>query len=249
MLSTIAIIQIGPGPRRLKDKAARKLGSRSLLELVVRRVTDCQQLDQVVVVAGDGPDEERVTELVPPDVPVFVATQRDMLGRFVAAANQWNADAVVRVSAANPFVEPAFIDRLVTTAHAHPECDYISFCSRDGRPAIVSSLGVFAEWCAADALRQADREAVSPADREQVTSYLYSHPEKFHLRFIPVPPELDRDDFRLTVADEEDWEHAQTIYDALGPEGLDWRRIAGLLGRQPALRARMAVLNRGDAKA
>ncbi len=49
---------------------------------------------------------------------------------------------------------------------------------------------------------------------------------------------------RLAVDTEEDWEHAQTIYEALGPEALDWQRIAGLLEQQPALRTRMAALNR-----
>ncbi|MEX2121670.1 MAG: NTP transferase domain-containing protein [Pirellulales bacterium] len=248
MALTLGIVQVCSGPRA-KGAAARKLGSHSLVELVVRRVTDCQRLDQVLVVADEGLDHSRLAELVPPDVPIHSSSRPDMLGRFASAVAITHASAVVRVCADNPFVEPMFIDRLVSTADAHPECDYISYCSADGRPTILSALGVFAEWCRAGALLQADREASAPADREQVTRYLYSHPEKFQLRFIPVPPELDRDDMRLTVDSEEDWEHAQTIYDALGFEGLDWQRIAGLLRRQPALRQRMAVLNRKHAQA
>jgi spore coat polysaccharide biosynthesis protein SpsF (cytidylyltransferase family) len=49
---------------------------------------------------------------------------------------------------------------------------------------------------------------------------------------------------RLTIGGEEDWEHAQAIYDALGPDEMSWQRIAGLLDQQPELRQRMAVLNR-----
>jgi spore coat polysaccharide biosynthesis protein SpsF (cytidylyltransferase family) len=63
------------------------------------------------------------------------------------------------------------------------------------------------------------------------------------LRFIPVPARLDRSDVRLTVDLEEDWELAQIILEALGPEGLDWHRIASLLDQQPGLRERMAGLN------
>ncbi len=114
---------------------------------------------------------------------------------------------------------------------------------RDGQPTILSPLGVFAEWCRA-ALVQADGEATAPADREEVTRYLYSHPETFRLRLIPVPSELDRDDLRLTVEHEEDWEHLHTIYDALGPEGFEWRQIADLLHRNPDVLAYMAHLNR-----
>ena len=86
--------------------------------------------------------------------------------------------------------------------------------------------------------------ARSQFDREHVTRYLYSHPEKFNLRLIPAPTEIDREDVRLTVDLDEDWDHALAIYEALGPERLDWQRIARLLDHQPALRSRMAALNR-----
>ena len=55
---------------------------------------------------------------------------------------------------------------------------------------------------------------------------------------------MDRDDVRLTIDSHEDWEHAQEILEALGPERLDWQGIAGLLHHQPGMRQRMAVLNR-----
>jgi spore coat polysaccharide biosynthesis protein SpsF len=248
MLNTLGIVHARAGAPGAKDRVSRKLGGRSLLERVVRRVTDCQRLDGVAVVVGDSPEDEVIARLVPHDVPVFVAAARDELARFVAAIDHFQAQAVVRVYADNPFIDPVFVDRLVATALEHPECDYISYCSGDGRPIVLSSLGVFAEWCRADALRRAHREATAPADRDLVTRYLYCHPEIFRLRLIPVPTELDRDDLRLTVDQEEDWEHVHTLYDALGPEGLDWRRIADLLTSHPAVRERMAILNRQRAE-
>ena len=45
----------------------------------------------------------------------------------------------------------------------------------------------------------------------------------------------------------EDWDHALAIYDALGPEAFEWQRIAGFLNHQPAMRKRMAALNRACA--
>ncbi len=248
MLNTLAIVHARVGVRGARDHISRKLGGHSLLERVVRRVTDCQRLDGVAVVVGDTPEDEAIARLVPHDVPVFVARPRDELARFVAAMEHFRARSVVRVCADNPFIDPVFIDRLVATALEHPKCDYISYCSGDGRPVVLSSLGIFAEWCRSEALRRANREATAPLDRDQVTRYLYCHPETFRLRLIPVPSELDRDDLRLTVDHEEDWEHVHTLYDALGPDGLDWRRITDLLTRHPAVRERMAVLNRQRAR-
>jgi spore coat polysaccharide biosynthesis protein SpsF (cytidylyltransferase family) len=240
MLNTIGIVEVrGEGAR--SPGIGRKLGGLSILEWVVRRATDCQRLDAVVVLADV--DEDAVRPLVPPDVEVVSRAGLDPLAGTLAVCRRFSARAIVHIGADTPFVDPVLVDRLVSTADAHPDCDYIGYCCRDGRPAIRSKLGVFAEWCSAQALRRAASAASTVADRRQVTSYLYSHPERFHVRLIPLPAELDRDDLRLAIAGEEDWEHAQVIYEALGHDALDWRRIADLLDHQPALRERMALLN------
>jgi len=226
----------------------RRLGGRSLLEWVIRRVTDCTRLDGVIVVACDAAEHSFVADLAPMDVPVFFGSPSDPLDRFVRALERYPARAIVRVQGDNPFVDPTLIDRVVRTAEEHPECDYVTYHSADGRPAILSPVGVYAEWLRSSALRKAARSAKDPADRRHVTRYVYSHPEKFQIRLIPAPQEIDRNDVRLTLDGEEDWEHALAIYDALGPEGLDWQRIATLLDHQPVLRKRMAALNRVSAE-
>lgn len=248
MLETLGIVQACFGTRHSRARAARKLGGKSVLEWVVRRATDCQQLDGVIVITSDDPDNEFVKNLVPMDVPVFVGPQPDALGRFAAALKEYPAESAVRIGAETPFVDPVLIDRLVVTARAHPECDYVSYQSRDGRPAVLSPIGVCAEWFRTSALWRAALRARAPADRESVTRYLYSHPEKFQLRLVPAPPQIDRDDVRLTCDVEEDWEHTLTIFEALGPDELDWQRIAALLDHQPALRQRMEALNRVHAR-
>jgi len=246
MLRVLGVIQACLPSQRFRYLAGRRLGGHPLLGWIVRRVTDSTRLDGVIVLACDTPEHRLCTELVPSDVPVFVAEDADPLARFAHALEEYPADAAVRILGDNPFVDPALIDRLVTAAESDATCDYASYCSRDGRPAILSPVGVYAEWFRAKALRRAARAATAAADREHVTRYLYTHPEKFKLRLIPAPTAIDRDDVRLRIDGEEDWDHALAIYDALGPEAMEWQRIADLLDHQPALRSRMAALNRGQ---
>jgi spore coat polysaccharide biosynthesis protein SpsF len=247
MLSTLGIVQPRLASDAAKGRAARRFGGKSLLEWVVRRATDCQRLDRVVVLVPSAAEAQFVAEFVPPDVPVVVGNTRDALAGHVACLESYPAHAVVRISAEAPFVDPVLIDRLVTTASEHPQCDYIAYCRRDGFPTLLASVGMFAEWCRAEALKRANDEVVRQCDRDQVSAYLYSHPEEFNVRLIPAPPGLDRDDVRLTIDSEEDWDHAQTIFEALGPDSLDWHRIARLLEEQPAMRQQMAALNRRTA--
>jgi len=244
MLNHIAIVEARLESERLRARLVRKLGTRSLLEFVVRRVTDCARVDGVVVVVGDDLDGTLARELVPSDVEVFTSGGRDALGRFCEVLDHYQPDGAVRVCAENPFIDPVLIDQLVISAGEGPDFDYVGFRCRDGRPAASTSLGLFGEWCRPEALRVARQRAVATSDREHVTRYLYSHPDDFELRLLPAPSGLDRDDLRLTIESEEDWEHAQVIFEALGPDELDWQRIAGLLRGQPRLRQRMAVLNR-----
>ncbi len=248
MLKNLGVVQVYSRLPRFCANVRRRFAGRSLLEWVIRRVTDAMRLDGVIVADCEPDEGGAVHRLVPSDVPVFHGEGRDALDRFTKSLEEYPADGVVRVRGDNLFVDAALIDRLVTTAESHPDCDYVGYCSRDGRPAILSPVSVYAEWFRTSALRRANRLARDKPDREHVTRYLYSHPEQFNVRLTPAPTEIDREDVRLMVDIEEDWDHAEAIYEALGPE-LDWQRIARLLDHQPALRSRMAALNRVHAHA
>lgn len=247
MLRTLGIVEACFESLAARVKASRKLGGKSVIEWVVRRATDCQQLDGVIVLTNDVPENRFLSMLVPTDVPVFAARKPDPLACFAAALEAYPAAAAVRLGIGSPFLDPALVDRLIIAAHSDPEVDYATYCCRDGRPVVLSSLGVYAEWVRAEVVHRAARRATSHEERNDVTRYIYSRPGRFRLRLIPAPPQLDRDDVRLTVDIEEDWDHALAIFEALGPD-LDLQRIVDLLLHQPALRRRMADLNREYAR-
>lgn len=234
-MHTLGIVQ---PPSRVQGETVdpyHKLDGKSLLEWVVRRATDAQRLDKVVVVLGTSAEDQRLAELVPADVEVFTSRGIDELARSADAARTLQADAVVRISVESPFLDPALIDRLVAEADEHPQCDYISYCAQQGQPIVLSAMGIFAEWCRATALDEASRVASDTKARAEVTSFLYSHPEKFNIRLIAAPEGLERED-ALSMRSQTDWEMARAIYESLGPEQLEWQRIAQLFRDHPALK-------------
>lgn len=251
MSGTLGIIEVpsakashSPQPPR-RHPAEYRFGSKPLLEWVVRRVTDSLLLDQVVVLV-DPAQAEAIRRVAPSNVAVCVGQQPDELSRFAGALRHYDAQHGVRVRLNSPFVDPQLIDRLICTAHNHPGCDYIGYAAGKCGPSVLAQLGLFAEFCRAEAVYRAERLAWQAADRCDSLRYVYSHPDAFHLRLIAVPQQLDRNDLRLAVHGEEDRDHAQIIFDALGPERLEWQRIAELLDQQPALRQRMALLNQAE---
>jgi spore coat polysaccharide biosynthesis protein SpsF len=244
MLKNLGIVQAWSPLPRFRANLARRFGGGSLLQWVIRRVTDSIRLDGVIVVAGDTEEDREIRRLVPSDVPVFFGRGKDALSRLCKAIEEYPAEGVVRVRGDNPFIDPGLIDRLIAAAEERADCDYLSYRARDGRPAIHSPIGVYAEWFRASALRKASRMTDAESEREHVSHYVHSHSDKFKLHLLPAPAGIDREDLRLTVDFEEDWDHALTLLEALGPERFDWQRIVELLNHQPALRSRMAALNR-----
>ena len=241
MVTTLGIVEVLPAVEGLSLKsplagiARRRFGGKTLLEWVVRRVGDSQQLSQIVVLCGDDPLSRSLAELAPSDVRSYVSGGKDPLARLADAAGEFRCDAVVPLSVSTPFVDPVILDRLVAVAAGEEGCDYAGYCRCDGRPAAETRMGVFSEWCSAEAILRADRDAKRPEERQTATRHIFSHPERFVLRQLPAPAKLDRDDLCLAIQDEEDWEHVELILDALGPESLDWQYIMSLLDRHPDL--------------
>ena len=97
--------------------------------------------------------------------------------------------------------------------HNFCPADYIAYGFADGRPTIKSHLGLYSELTTIDALRRA---AVSTQEKlyiEHVTIYLYTHPEKFKVRLLPLPAELEgRFDLRFTLDTMEDFTLLQELY-------------------------------------
>lgn len=242
VVDTVEVPSTQPSRRRTVLLAQRRFGNATLLQWIVRRISDAQHVDQVVVLASEE-EAEGLNRTLPSDATVIATSCSDALARLNGAVEEFGAFAAVRVQLSSPLVDPGLIDRLTITAKHHIGLDYVGFCSRGGVPAIRLHLGLFAEWIRAGAISTASRLAVERHDRDEPTRFVLSHPELFQMRFMPIPEAIDRPDFRLAVDSEDDWEHLHAIYEELGPERLDWQRIAGLLDHQPDLRKQMAALN------
>jgi spore coat polysaccharide biosynthesis protein SpsF len=243
-MKTLGVVHIEHSPSSKPPAAFRRLAGKPLIEWVVRRVSESMQLDSLVVALSGASDEDRgVGKLIPADVPILSMTTRRGAGlQFAEMASNLGADAILRISVRNPFIDSALIDRLVTAAENRAGCDYASYCQRDGTPAALSPLGVNAEWLSVAALRRVEAE-IHHDDFAAVTHFILTNAKQYNVQQIRLPDELDQADLRFTVDSAEDLERTQELYEALGPERLEWQRLAEFLKQQPRLRQRMAALN------
>ena len=154
--------------------------------------------------------EQRIIDILIANIKQ--ACPHNVLDRFIRAAEVFGINRFIRVCSDNPFLRPETFNTFFAEHNFCP-ADYIAYGFADGRPTIKSHLGLYSELTTIDALRRA---AVSTQEKlyiEHVTIYLYTHPEKFKVRLLPLPAELEgRFDLRFTLDTMEDFTLLQELY-------------------------------------
>jgi spore coat polysaccharide biosynthesis protein SpsF (cytidylyltransferase family) len=200
------------------------LGGVPLAAHPLRRLRLAQSLSEVVIATSVEPADDALAALAADEgVRCVRGSEHDVLSRFVLAAQETEADAVVRVTADCPFVDPDVLDQVVAELVDHAaECDYASNVLRRTYP-----RGLDIEALFVDALRRIDRLAHSPEAREHVTWHAYrERPELYLLRSVELPGE-DFSDLNWSVDTAGDLDRARELYARLG--GADpppsWRAL------------------------
>ncbi|MFM8645450.1 MAG: cytidylyltransferase domain-containing protein [Actinomycetota bacterium] len=202
MTRTVAVIQARLGSQRFPEKMLAELGGHSLLEWVVRRVQRSKLLDRVVVATTQELlDDRLVAKCKQLGVEVRRGSTNDVLGRFVSAIEGDTADAVVRVCADNPFVDPGCIDQVVREFHGagveyafnhrpYGDCNYAD--------------GFGAEVISAELLRRLATMNLTPQQREHVTLAIVDESVAVKSLACTAPPQLAYPHLRFDVDESSD---------------------------------------------
>lgn len=238
-MRAVAVIQARMGSTRLPGKVLTDLEGETMLARVVARSRRARRLHAVVVATSDRPSDDVVAaEAGRLGVPVFRGSEDDVLGRFAGAARAHRADAVVRITADCPLIDPAVIDwvvgRFLETAP-----DYASNTLRRTFP-----RGLDVEVITSGALAEAAVEATAPADRAHVTPFIHQQPERYRLESVELAE--DWSSLRWTVDTAADLELARELYRRLGGDVFGWRQALELVVADPDLaRINLGVRQKG----
>lgn len=224
----LVVIQARMGSTRLPGKVLEDLGGIPVLEWVVRGCRAAQRVDEVVVATSTDPRDDAVEEAARAlGVGVVRGSEDDVLSRFVLALDEHPADAVVRVTADCPFVDPDLVDALVATWQGVGGLDYVS-------TVLVRTLphGLDVELVTADALRRVDAVATAH-HRVHVTSGVYTAPDEFSVMGLSFAP--DASDIRVTLDTPEDLAMLRAVVAERGTALPSRSELVSLLRARPDL--------------
>lgn len=189
-----------------------------LIRRMIERVLRIKGLDRVVVALAEGAAHDPVIDaLEDMDVMIVRGSEDDVLSRYAIAARASDAATVMRVTSDCPLLDPE-VSAIVLAAYMASRpggVRYARTSAESGYP-----HGFDTEVFDAVALYEAETNATDGFDREHVTPYMRTRPDRFGAVMIDSKP--DRRHWRLTVDTEQDYRLVSAIYDTLYPRNSEF---------------------------
>ena len=232
-MRTVCTIEARMTSSRLPGKVLLEAAGKPLLEHMVERLRRVRALDEIVIATTEEATSEPIVDLADRlGIACFRGSEEDVLARVLGAAQAHAADLIVETTGDCPLIDPGVIDTVI----ARFNDGGVDYCSNTLERTYPRGMDVQAFPAAV--LAEVATLTDDPADREHVSLYFWTHPERYHLREVRSPdPSLGG--LRLTVDTPEDLALVRAVFDRLYPDnpafGLD--DVARLLREHPEIRA------------
>jgi len=209
------------------------LAGRPVIDWVVEAAKHAPGVDEVIVATSIEPADDVIAEWAThKGVALYRGSLTDVMSRFVGAANQTNADIIVRLTCDCPLLDPNVIGEVIQLRKIK-NADYAS-CTDP--PSYSDGLDV--EVFTRGTLESANREATRGTDRDTVTRFMVRNRHRFHaVNLVCSLPNLARE--RWVLDSPEDYEFILEIAKRLGGgrNPPSYLQILSILDKEPSLRA------------
>lgn len=217
----IATIQARMGSTRLPGKMMLPLDKYHVLTHDIQRAKAAEMIDEVIVATSTETADDIIARYArKAGASVFRGSESDVLNRMFQAAEQANADFVVRITGDCPLITPETIDAVVERL-IEINADYSANILHRTFP-----RGLDVEAFTFESFERVHEDATEPHHREHVTPYYHEHDDEFKLVSVRSDEVFDeswmqnRTDLRLTLDEADDYELLRTVYENVNYDGL-----------------------------
>lgn len=229
-MSKVAIVQARMSSSRLPGKVLKKVLNRPLLSFQLERIAQSKMVDAIVLATTVNPIDDAIESVAKAqEVKVFRGSEKDVLSRFNGAAEELDAQLIVRITGDCPLIDPDIIDEVVKRfGEQWIDCQFATNAIPRSYPA-----GMEVECFTRQALRIAAAEATDPYDREHVTSFFYRNPDRF--KPLSVVSEVNRSQERWTLDELQDFLLIKKVIEGLSKTHKSFRMndIINILDSNP----------------
>lgn len=222
----LAVVQARMRSTRLPGKVLREVNGKSLIEILLHRISKAKRVDKIVLATGNtSHNDVLATRVESLGYEVFRGNEDNVLDRYYQAAKTYHAATIVRITGDCPIIDPNIIDQVIDL-HQGARVDYASNTIPPTFPD-----GLDTEVFSFEALEEAWKNAVTNYDKEHVTPFIKSSNQFRRQNF---PNEVDLSAERWTVDEPEDLEVIQGILTHFAPNlDFSWTEVLELKRSHP----------------
>ncbi len=228
----VATIEARMTSTRLPGKVMLPLMGEPVLSRLIDRLKRSRYVDEIVLATTtNGPDDVLVELAKQKGVKWWRGSEDNVLERVLQAAQSVDADWIVEITGDCPLVDWRHIDHLVDL-FASSEYDYVANNVERTFP-----RGLDVQVFPVATLEEVNRLTQDPVDQENVSIYMYTHPEKYHIGNWRAEGNMHRPDIRITLDTKEDYMLINTIFEKLLPTNPDFSAegVVQLFEKDPTL--------------
>ena len=233
----IAFIVARLSSSRLPAKQFKQIGNRSILNWIIANLQSCQELNQIVIATvAEEANLPLKTFAAKNKIPCFWyhGEVDHVTTRLRKAAEAYNADICLLISADCPLVYAPAIDQLICEMRSHPKADHLCLPpDTTGKPVALEGVQVARKktWQLADDL--ADR----PELKEHQFPVIGMRPEFFSPHSCQLAANLYAPPHRFSVDTQADLEFMNRLYDQLTKQNLPFTlpEVLKLMQKDPQL--------------
>ncbi|MDP8297426.1 MAG: glycosyltransferase family protein [Candidatus Orphnella occulta] len=228
----VATIEARFTSTRLPGKTLLEICEKPTLELIIERLKMSELIDEIVIATTVSKDCDAIEELAKGSgVGCFRGSEDDVLDRVLQAAKAYQADIIVEMTGDETLIDPVIVDETIQF-YRDNDFDYVSNILDRRYP-----RGLDTQVFSTEVLEEVAGLTNDPADRENVSLYIYEHPEKYTLGSVKAPDEMNRPEWRWTLDTKEDFEFLKAVYEALYSENkvFSAQDIFAFLAENPAV--------------
>lgn len=239
---------------RLPGKILADIAGQPMLQRVFLRTSRAATVTETIFATTTDASDDPVAEYCDfSGIPFTRGSLYDVLDRYYQAAKQARADAILRITADCPVIDPALIDDVVNMLLGGLSSDGTQFdfaCNRLPPPwHRTYPIGLDVEACIFPVLEQAWKEAKEPQHREHAMPYLYegvqlttenrtlqtgTSPRGYTIALLHHT--TDFGDYRWTVDTPEDLEFMRQVYARFDDrDDFSWKEVLDLVHNEPEL--------------
>ena len=231
------IVQTRTGSTRLPGKVMMKADDKLLMvDYVINQLKHSKLHDEIVIATTDLKQDDVIFDYVTNrNIPCFRGDEKNVLERHYQCAKKYAFSTIVRIPSDKPLIDPTIVDSVIEKFQSN-SYDYISnFSVENDDHRFIPSYpsGTEVEIFSFTALETAWKNATSEHDKEHVTPYIYTHPEKF--KIFTLKSEKNLSQFRWALDYENDLKLIRSIISKITKRPILMNDILELFEQEPDL--------------